>query len=354
MGQTGRSLRYLIRTALFLAVLAAGAILFAEPLGRLFQANPPLNGVILLLLGVGLADVLWQLAGLVREDRYLDRVAAHLGYAEAGSQSPEGVDQVVLTGEPRSQVELLATVRDVVLRGHHHATLPYLLDSLGERAESRRTLPRYLAGALIVLGLLGTFWGLLQTVQGVQGIIDTLSAERYEDVAAFVAALRERMAAPIDGMALAFATSLYGLSASLVLGFAETQLGRALAHGQTRTEELIVTGLLPFWRARRRPQDLDLEAEDRPAYTAALLEGVSQRLDAVGEQLERLIAGQPEPGSLARSVERGSEDIRAELRELGSHLDRLEEQRNRALGDHLDRLARLVARDREQGHGPSE
>ncbi|HKJ71022.1 MAG TPA: hypothetical protein VKA55_04665 [Gammaproteobacteria bacterium] len=354
MGQAGRSLRYLLRVALFLVVLAAGAVLFSEPLLRLYQANPPLNGVILLLLTVGLADVVFQLVVLVREDRYLERIRAHLGRAEAGSESPERTDEEVLAGEPRALAELLATVRDVILRGHHHATLPSLLDSLGERVESRRTLPRYLAGTLIVLGLLGTFWGLLQTVHGVQGIIDTLAADRFDDVAAFVAALRERMAAPIDGMALAFATSLYGLGASLALGFAETQLGRALAHGQTRTEELILTGLLPFWRARRRPEDLDLEAEDRPAYTAALLEGVSQRLDGIGEQLERFIANQPESGSLARAVERSGEAVQAELRELGSHLDRLEEQRNRALGEHLDRLARLVARDRGQGHGPPE
>jgi hypothetical protein len=354
MAQGGRSLRYLIRILVFLAILGAGAAVFGEPLARLFRANPPLNGVIVLLLAVGLADVVWQLIRLVREDRYLDRVASFLDGVEQGLESPERTDEVVLTGEPRSQAEFLATVRDVVLRGHHHATLPYLLDSLGERTESRRTLPRYLAGTLIVLGLLGTFWGLLQTVQGVQGIIDTLAAERYDDVAAFVGALRERMAMPIDGMALAFATSLYGLGASLVVGFAETQLGRALAHGQGRTEELVVTGLLPFWRARRRPEDLDLEAEDRPAYTAALLEGVSQRLDGVTEQLERLIANQPDSGALGRTVERSGETVRTELQELGGRLERLEEQRSRALGEHLDRLARLVARDRGQGHGPSE
>ncbi|MEF8792275.1 hypothetical protein [Thiohalorhabdus sp.] len=353
MGQTRRSLRYLIRIVVFLAILVAGAIWFIEPLERLYRANPPLNGVILLLLGVGLVDVLWQLGVLVREDRYLDRIAAHLGNVDAGREAPEDVDQAVLTGEPRGQAELLSTVRDVVLRGHHHTTLPYLLDSLGERTESRQTLPRYLAGTLIVLGLLGTFWGLLQTVQGVQGIIDTLAAEKYDDVAAFVTALRDRMAAPIDGMALAFATSLYGLGASLIVGFTENQLGRALAHGQSRTEELIVTGLLPFWRARRRPEDLDMEAEDRPAYTAALLEGVSQRLDAAGEQMERLIASQPEAGTLARTVESSGEATQTEIRELANHLERLEAQRNRALGEHLDRLARLVARDKGSDHGPS-
>ncbi|MFB6261874.1 MAG: hypothetical protein ABEJ96_05640, partial [Thiohalorhabdaceae bacterium] len=81
-------------------------------------------------------------------------------------------------------------------------------------------------------------------------------------------------------------------------------------------------------------------------YTAALLEGVSQRLDAVGEQMERLIASRPEAGSLARTVERSGEATQAEIRELANHLERLEAQRNRALGEHLDRLARLVARNK--------
>ncbi len=328
------------------------AIWFYPSLLPLFQANPPLNGIILVLLGVGLLDVLWQQVQLVREDRYLDRVRSYLDYVDQGMEPPERANEVILYGEKRSLTEFMRTLHQVVIRGHHHATLPYLLDSLGERGESRRTLPRYLAGTLIVLGLLGTFWGLLQTVQGVQGIVDTLSGEEYADVATFVTALRDRMAAPIDGMALAFSTSLFGLGASLVLGFTETQLGRAVAHGQTRVEETIVTGLLPFWRAQRRPPDLDLEAEDRPAYTAALLEGISQRLDAVGEQMDRLITRQPDPGALASTLDRAGEELRHELRDLGGRLDQLEDQRNRSLRESIERLARVMARDREAGNGP--
>ena len=56
---------------------------------------------------------------------------------------------------------------------------------------------------------------------------------------------------------------------------------------------------------------------------------------------------------MARTVERSGEAVQAEIRELGSHLERLEEQRNRALGEHLDRLARVVARDRGDDHGPA-
>ena len=348
----GRSARYLLRTLVFLAVLAAAGVYFYPSLAPIFRANPPLNGIILLLLVVGLADVVWHLAELVREDRYLDRVRSYLTYVDQGMEPPERANEVILYESRGSLTDLMRTLHKVVTRGHHHATLPYLLDTLGERGESRRTLSRYLAGTLIVLGLLGTFWGLLQTVQGVQGIIDTLSAQEYADVAGFVTALRERMAAPIDGMALAFSTSLFGLGASLVLGFTETQLGRAVAHGQSRVEETIVTGLLPFWRAQRRPADLDLEAEDRPAYTAALLEGISQRLDAVGEQMDRFISRQPDPDALTSSLDRAGEELRHELRELGARLDQLEDQRNRSLRESIERLARVVARDREAGDGP--
>ncbi len=349
MNNSGQSIRYLLRTVVFLLVLLAGAVVFYSDLARIFLANPPLNGIIVGLLVVGLVDVLWQLIQLAREDRYLDRVHNYLAYVDQNMEPPERANEVILYEDRRPLTEFMRTLHQVVIRGHHHATLPYLLDSLGERGESRRTLPRYLAGTLIVLGLLGTFWGLLQTVQGIEGIIGTLSGDQHANVAAFVSALREQMAGPISGMALAFSTSLFGLGASLILGFTETQLGRAVAHGQTRIEETIVTGLLPFWRAQRRPENLDLEAEDRPAYTAALLEGISQRLDSLTEQMDRLLSRQPEPDTVSRSMDKVSEELRHELQELGHRLDHLEEQRNRSMRDSLDRLARVLARDKDGG-----
>ncbi|SCY24415.1 hypothetical protein [Thiohalorhabdus denitrificans] len=354
MEQGGRSVRYLVRAVLFVAVVVLAAGLFASSLIPLFEANPPLNGIILLLLVVGLADVFRHFYELVQEDRYLDRVENYLSYAEQGMEPPERANEAILYGDNRSITEFMRTLHQVVTRGYHHATLPYLLDSLGERAESRRSLPRYLAGTLIVLGLLGTFWGLLQTVQGVQGIIGTLSAEEYDNVAAFVGALRERMADPIAGMALAFSTSLFGLGSSLVLGFTETQLARAVAHGQTRVEEIIVTDLLPFWREQQRPRDLDMEAEDRPAYQAALLEGIGHRLDAVTEQMDRLIARQPDPEGLNRTLDRSGETLRQELHALGNRLDQLEDQRNRNLREAIDRLARVMGRQPGDGGNASD
>ena len=351
MERGGRSLRYLVRTGVFLAALLAAALYFAGELAPLFRANPPLNGLILVLLAVGLGDVLWQLARLVAEDRYLDRVHDYLAFAEQGMEHPERANEAILYSDNSPLAAFLRTLHQVVSRGHHQATLPYLLDSLAERGESRRTLPRYLAGTLIVLGLLGTFWGLLQTVQGVRGIIDTMAAQEHADVAAFVTALRTRMAEPIDGMALAFSTSLFGLGASLVLGFAETQLGRAVAHGQTRVEEAIVAGLLPFWRAQAQPEGLDLSAAERPAYTAALLEGVSQRLDEVSGEMRRLVARQSDPEALARAVERNGDTLRQELQELSARLDRHDEERSRSLREAVDRLARVLAREAGDGHG---
>ncbi|HKJ87038.1 MAG TPA: hypothetical protein VKA48_00770, partial [Gammaproteobacteria bacterium] len=346
------SLRYLVRAGVFVAVLVAAGVLFASSLMPLFKANPPLNGIILVLLAVGLVDVFRHFYALVQEDRYLDRVENYLSYTEQGMEPPERANEAILYSDNRSLTEFMRILHQVVSRGYHHATLPYLLDSLGERGESRRSLSRYLAGTLIVLGLIGTFWGLLQTVQGVQGILGTLSAEDYGNVAAFVSALRERMSDPINGMALAFSTSLFGLGSSLILGFTETQLAQAVAHGQTRVEEIIVTDLLPFWREQQRPKDLELQAEDRPAYQAALLEGISARLDGVVDQMDRLVSRQPDPEGLNRTLDRAGESLRQELHGLGSRLDQLEDQRNRALRETIDRLARVMARGRDGGNAP--
>ena len=49
-----------------------------------------------------------------------------------------------------------------------------IMDSIGSRLDEARDTGRYLVGLLVFLGLLGTFWGLLETIQSVGGVISAL------------------------------------------------------------------------------------------------------------------------------------------------------------------------------------
>ena len=100
-----------------------------------------------------------------------------------------------------------------------------LLDSIATRLDEARDLSRYMTGLLIFLGLLGTFWGLIETVGSVGGIINNLNVGGDAD--SVFNALKEGLAAPLGGMGISFSSSLFGLAGSLVLGFLDLQTSQA-------------------------------------------------------------------------------------------------------------------------------
>ncbi len=115
-----------------------------------------------------------------------------------------------------------------------------ILDSISTRLDENREILRYLAGLLVFLGLLGTFWGLVTTVSSVGATIQTLSVGSG-DAGIIFEDLKEGLAAPLAGMGIAFSSSLFGLSGSLVLGFLDLQAGQAQNRFYTELEDWLST-----------------------------------------------------------------------------------------------------------------
>jgi hypothetical protein len=110
-----------------------------------------------------------------------------------------------------------------------------MLDSIATRLDESRDTSRYLVGLLVFLGLLGTFWGLLNTIASIRETIEALDPGSG-DAAAVLDALKQGLSAPLAGMGTAFSSSLFGLSGSLVLGFLDLQAGRAQTRFYTELE----------------------------------------------------------------------------------------------------------------------
>ena len=104
-------------------------------------------------------------------------------------------------------------------------TMRAFLDSLANRLDEARDISRYLTGLLVFLGLLGTFWGLIETVGSVGSIINNLKVGGDAD--AVFDALKQGLAAPLGGMGISFSSSLFGLAGSLILGFLDLQTSQA-------------------------------------------------------------------------------------------------------------------------------
>jgi len=207
--------RYLIRMLIFLLVVVAIAGLLHAPLLRAFMGNPALNGVILGVLLIGIIYTFRQILRLVPERRWLTTIQ------KTGKLDNRQVKPV-----------LLATVHAMFADQRQESQLSALslrsvLDGVAARLDEGREISRYMIGLLVFLGLLGTFWGLLQTIGAVGLVVGSLDTAST-DFEAMMAQLKGGLDAPLSGMATAFSSSLFGLAGSLILGFLDLQLGQAM------------------------------------------------------------------------------------------------------------------------------
>jgi hypothetical protein len=115
----------------------------------------------------------------------------------------------------------------------------HLLDSIATRLDEARDISRYMTGLLVFLGLLGTFWGLIETVGSVGKIIDSLKVGG--DASALFDTLKEGLAAPLGGMGISFSSSLFGLAGSLILGFLDLQSSQAQNRFYTDLEDWLAS-----------------------------------------------------------------------------------------------------------------
>ena len=114
-------------------------------------------------------------------------------------------------------------------------SLRSVLDGVAARLDEAREISRYFIGLLVFLGLLGTFWGLLQTIGSLAALCGLdLSGTDFD---AMMSQLRNGLDAPLAGMATAFSSSLFGLGGSLVIGFLDLQLGQAMGRFFNEVED---------------------------------------------------------------------------------------------------------------------
>jgi len=217
---------FLVRMLLF--IVAFGAIVFVlqKQIQVAFMANPALNALIILVLAVGVVLALRQVIRLYPEIAWVN--GFRLNDPRHAQRTP--VLLAPMAAILRSRMGRMA-ISAQMMRG--------ILDSIAMRLDEARDISRYMTGLLVFLGLLGTFWGLIQTVGSVGGVIQGLKATG--DAASMFDALRQGLAAPLSGMGISFSSSLFGLAGSLVLGFLDLQSSQAQNRFYTELEDWLST-----------------------------------------------------------------------------------------------------------------
>jgi hypothetical protein len=209
----------------FLVLVGFVVLILYKSIALAFSANPGLNGLIIGVLLIGAILAFRQVFRLFREIHWVNSLVETDG---SGARSP------ILLGTMATMLNAGAGAR-----GLSTSTTRAILDSVGTRLDEGRELNRYLIGLLVFLGLLGTFWGLLETVHSISGVIDSMKTG--SDTTTMFDDLKSGLSAPIAGMSVSFTSSLFGLAGSLILGFLDLQAGQAQNRFYTELEDFLAS-----------------------------------------------------------------------------------------------------------------
>jgi hypothetical protein len=219
---------FLIRMLVFLILCGLIAFVLQKQIYNAFLANPWLNGLIVGVLLIGIILSFHQVIRLFPEVAWVNNFRRADPKLEASRTPKLLAPMAAMLGSGR--------VDRVAMSAQ---TMRAFLDSLATRLDEARDISRYLTGLLVFLGLLGTFWGLIETVGSVGSVINNLKAGGDAD--SVFDALKEGLAAPLGGMGISFSSSLFGLAGSLVLGFLDLQTSQAQNRFYTNLEDWLAT-----------------------------------------------------------------------------------------------------------------
>jgi hypothetical protein len=261
--------RYLIRMTIFVIVVAIVAAVLAPGVSSAFLSNPALNSVILCATLFGIVFCFRAVLNLAPDIRWIGAYLAQRNGSRTPAPQPRLLAPIArVIGEQQGELSL----SPLALRS--------LLDGVGARLSESREISRYLIGLLIFLGLLGTFWGLLETVRSASGVIAGLNMEATDIGAAF-ASLKHGLEAPLQGMGTAFSASLFGLSGSLALGFLELQASQAQNRFYNELEDWLSANTRLSAGPREGGPEFEISESVFPAYVESVVAQTAENLEAL-------------------------------------------------------------------------
>jgi hypothetical protein len=279
---------FLVRMLVFLVLCGLVAFVLYKQIWTAFLANPGLNALIIGVLVIGILLAFRQVIRLFPEVAWVNGFRlADPGLAV--ERSPVLLaPMATILGDRMGRM----AISTPLMRG--------ILDSIAMRLDEARDLSRYLTGLLVFLGLLGTFWGLIETVTSVGHVIGTLKVGG--DAASMFDTLKEGLAAPLGGMGISFSSSLFGLAGSLILGFLDLQTSQAQNRFYTDLEDWLSTTV----------RDLGVEPEARaPAATA-----LSGELRVIADRLKEAVS----EGGSNRAATNAMANLAEAIQGLVSHM----------------------------------
>lgn len=291
----------------FLLLVGFVCAILVQQIQAAFWSNPILNGLIVGVLAIGILRAFGQVIRLYPEIRWVNAFRiADPGLAI--DHKPVLLAPMATMLRDRKGQILLSTT-----------SMRSIMDSIGGRLDEARDTGRYLVGLLVFLGLLGTFWGLLDTIQSVGRTINTLDTKATDSVLLFEE-LKTGLAAPLRGMGTAFSSSLMGLAGSLILGFLDLQTSHAHNRFYNELEEWLsgITELTPAGQAAGGDPAPLLYGVMSDVQRA--ISELSERVQTLGDKTEAA-SGQETMRELAKGLDELVQQLRAEQKVVREWVD---------------------------------
>ncbi|MEW2911234.1 biopolymer transporter ExbB [Leisingera sp. JC11] len=352
--QFSQPVRQIIMMLIALGLSGFGAFVALPRVLPVFEANPWLNGFIVLVFVIGVLACFWQVVQLIGSVRWIERFAG--GDNQEHRRPPSMLAPLAsLLGSRSARMQLGS------------ASTRSILDSVASRIDEDREITRYIVNLLIFLGLLGTFYGLATTVPAVVDTIRSLAPQEGEEGLSVFNRLMTGLEAQLGGMGVAFASSLLGLAGSLIVGLLELFAG----HGQNRFYRELEEWLSTITRVSFSSgedgagdsgvvsQVLDNMAEQMDALQAMFAEtsegraAVDQKLGDLVETIQEMNRRQEQTGTITAALDRvavGQEALTEILRSQSEHggIDAESRMRLRSIDVQMLRILEEISAGRQE------
>jgi predicted RNase H-like HicB family nuclease len=303
---------FLVRMVVFLVLCGLVCVILYKQIWTAFLANPGLNALIGGVLLIGAVLSFRQVIRLYPEVAWVN----HFRVSDPGL----ALDRRPVLLAPMAAILSNRSGRMSITQ----QTMRHLLDSISTRLDEAHDISRYMTGLLVFLGLLGTFWGLIETVGSVGHVIDGLKVGG--EAGAMFDTLKEGLAAPLSGMGISFSSSLFGLAGSLILGFLDLQSSQAQNRFYTDLEDWLASTVREYVG--------DPALAGTPANMGPAIERLREVIEGMGartgttamanlaEAIQGLVNHMREEQGLIREWADSQGEQNAEIKKLLEHIAR--------------------------------
>ena len=301
---------YIIRASFFLLFVFIIVVLLYPILQNAFLSNIFINFIIILGLFVGVAFNFYHLISL--NNKFISFSNFNITNSIDSFANLKGQDRNI-------SLELKNINEKFVFKS---SSIDRLIENSDMTLVNIRETSRYLVGLLVFLGLLGTFWGLLKTIGSVGDVINGLGIDDT-NVAGFFNSLKDGLNAPLEGMSIAFSSSLLGLAGSLILGLLDLNLGQAQNKYSQYFEKTLSTNSSPDF----------VDKVDKPTNIA---------IQKIYDNLDNIVSALKKSAENQNNISKNLDKFNEVLKKINNNSSNLDKQLSNFLSSQLNTQSSLI------------